>query len=180
LIDNPIRRKIYPPEKVIDHVDIHEGMRVLEVGPGTGFYTFEAARRVGLSGHVHAVDIKPSVIATLDERIERRGVKNVTARVSSAYEIPLPSNSIDRILMVHVLPEIPDKQKALREIRRVLTKEGLLTLAEGLVDPDYRRRKTEISWCRDTGFELIGNHGSFFFYTLTFRLIDKPAAEEGP
>lgn len=169
-INNPIRRMVHPPDKVIDHVDIQEGMKVLEVGPGTGFYTFEAARRAGASGHVYAVDIKAGVIAILNKRIERAAAKNVTTRVASAYEIPLPNETIDRVFMVHVLPEIPDKQKALREIRRVLKKGGLLILAEGLVDPDYPFRKMEIGWCRDAGFELAGSYGSSFFYVLTFKL----------
>ena len=173
LINNPIRRKIHPPEIVIDHVDIQEGMKVLEMGPGMGFYTFEAARRAGLAGHVHAVDIKPAVIAILNRKIERAAAKNITTEVASAYEIPLPGENMDRVFMVHVLPEIPDKQKALGEIRRVLKKEGLLTLAEGLIDPDYRLRKTEIGWCRDAGFELVEDHGSPIFYVLTFKLAKK-------
>jgi ubiquinone/menaquinone biosynthesis C-methylase UbiE len=68
------------------------------------------------------------------------------------------------------LPEVPDKQRALREIRRVLKEGGLLTLSECLIDPDYPRRKAEIDWCQDTGFELAGNYGNVFLYVLTFRL----------
>jgi len=161
-------------------MDIREGMTILEVDPGTGFYTFEAARRAGALGHVYAVDVEPKVIAVLDQRIEQAGVKNITTRIASAHEIPLPSNSVDRAFMVAVLPETPDKQRALREIHRVLKKEGLLTLAEILIDPDYPFRKTEIGWCRGTAFELVGDYGSFFFYTLTFRPIAEPLPEENP
>ncbi len=169
-INNPIRRKIQPPHGVIDHMNIQEGMKVLELGPGTGFYTFEAARRVGPSGHVYAVDIKPEVIAILGGKIRRAQLRNITTTIAAAHEIPLTSNSVDRTLMVHVLPEIPDKTKALGEIHRVLNKDGLLTLAEGLIDPDYRFRKTEIVWCTDAGFELVASYGSPFFYILTFKL----------
>ena len=131
-----------------------------------------------LREHVYAVDIEPKVIAVLDQRIEEAGVKNITTRVASAYEIPLPDNSVDRALMVGVLPQIPDKHRALGEIRRVLKKQGLLALAEVLIDPNYPFRKTEIGWCRDTGFELVGDYGGFFFYTLTFRPTDEPPPEE--
>ena len=173
LINNPIRRRFSPPEKVIDHMDIHEGMKVLEVGPGTGFYTFEAARCTGASGHVYAVDIEPKAIARLNERIKQKGAKNITAKVASAYKIPFSNNSIDRAFMVGVLPEVPDKRKALCEIHRVLKKEGLLILGECLIDPDYPRRKTEIGWCQDAGFELMGSYGSAFFYVLIFKLADE-------
>ena len=122
------------------------------------------------------MDVKSEVIAILKRRIERAGVKNITTEVASAYEIPLPSTSIDRAFMVQVLPEIPDKEKALCEIRRVLKKDGLLTLGECLIDPDYHCRKTEISWCRDAGFELMGSYGSPFFYVLIFKLAEKREA----
>ena len=169
-INNPIRRKFQPPGSVIDHVHIQEGMNILEIGPGTGFYTFEAARRAGPCGHVYAIDIKPRVIAILNGRVEQAAVKNITTKVAPDYEIPLPSNSIDRVFLVHVLPEIPNKRKALHEIRRVLKKGGSLTLAEGLIDPDYRLQKTEIAWCRDASFKLVGSYGTVFFYVLTLRL----------
>jgi SAM-dependent methyltransferase len=76
LINNRIRRKLWPPRTVIDYMDIHEGMTILEVGPGTGFYTFEAARRAGAWGHVYAVDIEPKVIPVLDRTIEEARVIN--------------------------------------------------------------------------------------------------------
>jgi hypothetical protein len=82
LTNNPIRRKLSPPGRVIDNIDIHEGMKIPEVGPDTAFYTFEAARRAGASGHVYAVDIEPKVIAVLDQRIEEAGVKNITTRIA--------------------------------------------------------------------------------------------------
>jgi ubiquinone/menaquinone biosynthesis C-methylase UbiE len=76
------------------------------------------------------------------------------------------------------LPEIPDKHRALGEIQRVLKKPGLITLAEVPIDPDYPFRKTEIGWCRDTGFKLVRDYGSLFFHMLTFRLTDEPPREE--
>jgi len=171
LLNNPIRRKLHPPKRVLDYVDIGEGMKVLEVGPGTGFYTFEAAQCAGLSGHVYAIDIEPKMIARLRKKIERGRAENITAEAASAYEIPLPSQSIDRAFMVSVLGEIPDKQKALSEIRRVLKGEGLLTVAEFLFDPDYPRRKTVIGWCTNTGFELMGSYSNTLLYVLTFKLV---------
>lgn len=47
LIDNPLRRLIQPPAKVVDWVGIQNSMCVLEIGPGPGTFTIEAAKRVG-------------------------------------------------------------------------------------------------------------------------------------
>jgi ubiquinone/menaquinone biosynthesis C-methylase UbiE len=168
-LNNPIRRKLLSPERVIDCFAIREGMKILEVGPGSGFFTFELAKYVGLSGHVYAVDIEPKMIRLLEKRSKKEKIENITARVASAYEIPSPNNSVDLVFMGGVLGEIPDKQKALREMQRVLKKEGSLAVMECLIDPDYPRRKTVTGWFEDAGCELTGSYGSAFLYALTFK-----------
>ena len=168
-LNNPIRRKFLSPTRVIDCFGIREGMKILEVGPGSGFFTFELAKYVGRSGHVYAVDIEPKMIVLLEKRIKREKIENITAKVASAYEIPLPNYSVDLVFMGGVLGEIPDKQRALREMQRVLKKEGCLAVMECLIDPDYPRRKTMTGWFEDAGCELAGSYGSAFLYALTFK-----------
>jgi ubiquinone/menaquinone biosynthesis C-methylase UbiE len=168
-LNNPVRRKLFSPTRVIDYLTIREGMKILEVGPGSGFFTFELAKFAGPSGHVYAVDIEPKMVRLLEKRIKRERIGNISAKAASAYEIPLPNNSVDLGFMGGVLGEIPDKQKALREMQRVLRKEGLLAVMECLIDPDYPRRKTVRGWFEDAGCELAGSYGSAFLYALTFR-----------
>ena len=50
LINNPIRRKFWPPSMIIDHLTVREGMKILEVGTGSGFYNFVLAEYAGPSG----------------------------------------------------------------------------------------------------------------------------------
>jgi len=169
LLDNPIRRRIQPPAKVIDWIDIKDGMQVLEIGPGVGTFTIEASRRVGEKGRVYAIDIQSNVVLKLKRRLRREGITNAEAIVGSAYELPLRDKSIDRAFMIAVLGEIPDKRKALLEIKRVLKDGGLLAIGELLIDPDYPRKKTTIGWCREAGFELIGSYGNILHYLLTFK-----------
>ena len=45
-----------------------------------------------------------------------------------------------------------------------------LIVAEFVLDPDYPLRKTVAGWCRDAGFELAGEYGSFLHYVLVFKL----------
>lgn len=170
LINNPIRRKFWPTTRFIDYLGVREGMKILEVGPGSGFYTFELAGYVGPSGHVYAVDIEPKMINVLEKKIKREKTKNISPRVASAYEVPLLNNSVDLVFMGGVLGEIPNKQKALREMQRVLKEGGLIAVIECLIDPDYPRRKTVIHWFGDVGFDIAGSYGSTFLYILTFKL----------
>lgn len=153
-------------------------MKILEIGPGSGFYTFDLARYAGQSGHVYAVDIEPKMVAILEKKIKQEGIKNITPKVASAYEVPLLNNSVERVFMGGVLAEISDKQKALREAWRVLREGGLLANMECLIDPDYPQRKTVIHWCEDVGFELVESHGSTFLYLLIFKLKDRLSGKE--
>jgi ubiquinone/menaquinone biosynthesis C-methylase UbiE len=170
-LNSPLRRAIQPPEKVVGWMDIHRGMQVLELGPGPGTFTFEAAKLTGPEGQVYAVDIQPQMIAKLEQEIGKKGISNVIPKLASAYELPVPDRSMDRAFMITVLCEIPDRQRALGEIKRVLKPDGLLAVGEFLFDPDYPRRQTVITWCRQAGFELVGNYGSWLHYLLVFRQV---------
>jgi len=168
-IDNPVRRRIQPPAKVVDWMGMRDGMHVLEIGPGPGTFTIEVSKRVGENGKVFAIDVQPSVISKLNGRLQRAKIVNVMARVASACELPFSNNTFDRAFMIAVLAEIPDRKKALLEIKRVLRDDGLLAIGEILLDPDYPRRRTVTNWCKDAGFELVEGYGGVWHYLLTFN-----------
>jgi ubiquinone/menaquinone biosynthesis C-methylase UbiE len=167
LVDNPLRRRYMA--RVLDRVGIRPGERVLELGPGPGAFNLEAARRADPGGTLVAVDIQPRMIAAVEEKAREAGVTNVETHVASAYDLPLDDGSVDRAFLVTVLPEIPDRQRALVDLRRVLKPGGLLSITEEFLDPDYPLARTTIRWAREAGFELAERHGNWFVYTLKFR-----------
>lgn len=168
-IDNPIRRRMQPPKDVVQWIGIKAEMSVLEIGPGPGTFTFEAAKRVGEQGNLVTVDIQPSIVSRLGNRLRAKGMTNVTPVVASAHNLPFSNNAFDRVFMVGVLGEIPDKNKTLSEVKRILGNGGLLAIGELLPDPDYPRRKSVISWCSDSGFEFFSANGGLIHYLLTFK-----------
>lgn len=167
LLDNPIRRRYVG--RVLDRVDIRPGERVLELGPGPGAFTIEAARRTEPGGTLVAVDIQPQMIAAVERKVREAGLTNVETHVASAYELPLDDESTDRAFLVTVLPEILDRQRALAELRRVLKPGGLLSITEEFPDPDYPLTRTTIRWAKEAGFELVERRGNWWIYTLNFR-----------
>jgi ubiquinone/menaquinone biosynthesis C-methylase UbiE len=143
-------------------------MTVIEIGPGKGNYTFAVARRVA-PGTVYACDIQPAVVEQLSARAARLGVTNVEALVDDAYNLGFDDDSVDRVLMIACLPEIPEPVRVLRECRRVLRPGGLVCTSEILPDPDYPLRGTEKRWATEAGLELDSEFGNFFVYQLHFR-----------
>ena len=167
LVDNPVRRWYVRP--VRERIGIRPGERVLELGPGPGAFTLDAARRVGPEGRVFAVDIQPAMIARVEQRVREAGLDNVETRVASAYELPLDDCSIDRAFLITVLPEVPDQGRALAELHRVLKPGGVLSITEEFSDPDYPFPCETIRRVERSGFRLQERFGSFWVYTLNFE-----------
>jgi len=171
-LDSNFRRKLQPPAKIIQRSGIKEGMRVLDLGCGSGAFTAFVARAVGEEGKVYALDIQPEMLKQLATKLsksENEDIKNIELVNSSAYELPFDDNSLDLVYMVTVLQEIPDRSKALQQIRRVLEPGGVLAVTEFLPDPDYPWKSTTIKMGRQAGFVLDGASGSVWNYTVRFR-----------
>ena len=170
LIDNPIRRKfIQKPETIADRMDLNPGLVVVEIGPGKGSYTKAVAERILPNGVVYAIDIQESVINRLKEKCEREKIKNIIPKLDDAHNSSFKSETVDRILAVASLPEISEPTKVLCECHRILKPQGLISLCELVIDPDYPRRKTEKRWAEHAGFKLENEYSNTLSHQLTFR-----------
>lgn len=172
LIDNPMRRKIQPPDVMPIRHGLEAGMTVLEVGPGNGRYSLAAARRLGPTGKLVSVDIEPKMIERVTRRAEAEGVTNLEARLASVHALPFDDGAFDAVYMITVIGEIPEPERAMREFYRVLRPGGTLAFSEVLLDPDYPLARTLIRLAGAAGFRVKYRLGSFFAYTLVF---EKPA-----
>jgi len=75
--------------------------------------------------------------------------------------------------MITVLAEIPDKEKAPKELRRILKADGILSVSEFFTDPNYPIRRTTKRWCESAGFKLKESRGNIFDYTLQFEKLSE-------
>ena len=113
------------------------GERMLEVGPGTGYYTLDVAEWIAPEGRLEIFDLQQEMLDHTLRRARERGIANVEASQGDARELPYPDASFDAAYLVTVLGEIPDQEAALRELRRVLEPDGRLVVGELLGDPHY-------------------------------------------
>jgi ubiquinone/menaquinone biosynthesis C-methylase UbiE len=172
VLNSRARRAIQPPGDLMTWLGLRPGMHVLEIGPGPGTFTLEAARRVGPEGKVTAVEIAPQMLARLAENSRRAAIENIDAQLSSAYQLPVADHSVDRVFLVTVLAEVPDPQRALGEIWRVLKPGGKLGVGEMLLDPDFPLPQTVTRWCREAGFQLVDLRGNALHYLAIFQPVD--------
>jgi ubiquinone/menaquinone biosynthesis C-methylase UbiE len=111
------------------------GERVLEVGPGTGYYTLEVARHLEPGGQIDALDVQQAMLDEMMHRARTRGLSNVVPMQGDAQRMPYPDATFDAALLVATLGEVPDRDRALYELRRVLKPGGRLIVGEGQPDP---------------------------------------------
>jgi ubiquinone/menaquinone biosynthesis C-methylase UbiE len=111
------------------------GERLLEIGPGTGYYTLDLAAWVGERGTVEIFDIQQEMLDHTIRAARERGLWNVNPTRGDAQQLGFDDDSFDGVVLVTVLGEIPDQDAALREIARVLRPGGRLIVGELFGDP---------------------------------------------
>jgi len=129
---SPLRRLREKPEVLLAPL-IQPGQRILEIGPGMGFFTTTLAERVGDQGRVVCVDVQPQMLSGLRKRLRRRGLDaRVETRVCTATDLGIAdlSGSIDVAILIHVLHEMADPRSALKSIASALKPRGRVLLIE--------------------------------------------------
>lgn len=152
--------------RAIDELQLAPGMRVADVGCGPGMLTLPIARAVDAEGEVVALDMQPRMLELMTKRIDKAGLRNVTPLLAGAGEGKLPVSHFDRAVLATVLGEIPDRERALREIHDALKPGGYLVVAEVMGDPHYQFKQKVIDLAQRVGLRPGETTGGFFAYTM--------------
>jgi ubiquinone/menaquinone biosynthesis C-methylase UbiE len=173
-LDSDYRRTLQPPGPIVARSGAQPGMKVLEIGCGSGAYTTFFARAVASGGEVAALDIQPAMLAQLAAKLakpENQDIHNIVLHEASAYELPFDDNTLDLVYMITVFQEIPDRDRTLAEALRVLKPGGLLAITEWLFDPDYPLMSTTIKQGTRAGFAVDAVLGNWWTYTVRFKKV---------
>jgi SAM-dependent methyltransferase len=128
LITRPRLREVLAPAP---------GQRILEVGPGTGYYALEVAEWIAPDGHLDIFDLQQEMLDHTLLRGEQRDIRNIYAMQGDARSLPYEDGTFNAAYLVTVLGEIPDQEAALRELARVVRPEGCVVVGELFGDPHW-------------------------------------------
>ncbi|MGH7562495.1 MAG: class I SAM-dependent methyltransferase [Gemmatimonadales bacterium] len=162
-LEGPWRRLVLSPDLLIQRLALAPELTVLEIGVGGGYYAQPIS---ALVRRFIALDLQAEMLGRLRQ-------KPVGARVlpvqADAVHLPLAASSMDAVLAITVLGEVPSAETAIREIRRVLRPGGILSVSEHWPDPDFLTFTRLEESCRRHQLLLQDRYGPWFSYTANFR-----------
>jgi ubiquinone/menaquinone biosynthesis C-methylase UbiE len=121
-------------KRLLEILEPSAGERVLEIGPGTGYYSLPVAEALP-GGTLAVFDIQQEMLDHVKREAGKHGITNVEPTLGDAQSLPYDDGTIDAAYLVTVLGEIPDQDAALKEIARVLRPGGRFVVGELFGDP---------------------------------------------
>jgi SAM-dependent methyltransferase len=135
-LERPEREKEEHTSKLLPPLKIKPGAAVVDMGAGSGYYTFRLADIVGKTGKVYAVDIQPEMLAIIGKRMKDKEVKNIELIKGTETDPKLPADAIDLILMVDVYHEFSHPHEMTEAMVKSLKPGGRLVFVEFRLEDD--------------------------------------------
>jgi predicted methyltransferase len=179
VLEGPDREAWQKPDAIMDALGIADGSIVADLGAGGGWFTVRLARRVGPRGRVYAEDVQREMIESMNRRIAREGLHNVTMVLGTSENPGLDPKSVDAVLIVDSYAEVEKGVEWLRNVRSALKPNGRIGIVDFRKDgwgpgPPLDERIDEAIVVKDAqaaGLRLIGKDTPLpFQYLLVFGI----------
>ena len=166
--DNPLRRLFHPPQKMLASY-IREGMTVMDVGCGMGFFSIGMAKMVGDNGKVFAVDIQPKMLEITKKRAKRAGVGDrIFPHRCGPDKIGI-REKLDFILTFWMVHEVRNQKTFFNELCANLATGGRILTAEPKIHVSREKFQKTIETARTTGLQLRERPAIRFSLTALFE-----------
>ena len=176
LLDPTAGKSVSPrTKKTIRLLQVQPGMKILDAGCGPGRLTIPLAKETGPQGSVTAMDMQEGMLHEVRKRAKRNQCTNITCIRGGIGDGFLPADHYDRVVLITVLGEIPDREAALRELYYTLRPGGILLIEETIRDPHYQKRDFVSKLAGTIGFIGEEFNGNRFSYILLLKKPPFPA-----
>jgi ubiquinone/menaquinone biosynthesis C-methylase UbiE len=164
-LDISLRKLIQNPRKILRPY-VTEGMTVLDLGCGPGFFSIDMAKMVGMSGKVIAADLQDGMLKKLEDKIRNTKFQNIIKLHKCQEDKIGLSEKVDFVLLFFMLHEVPDQPRFLKEISTLLKPDAKIMI----VEPPFHVSKKEfanlIESVRGLGFKIIDKPKVFFCHSI--------------
>lgn len=163
-----IRRWLQNPEKILTEC-VKEGMTVLDLGSGPGFFAVQAAKMVGKSGKVIAADLQEGMLEILKEKIEGKEIEDRIVLHKCEKDRIGIVEKVDCALAFYVVHEVPDEESLLKELRSILRPDGTLYMIEPKLHVSRKAFEETVSKAGKIGFKPLERPRVFLSRAMVFR-----------
>ena len=129
-LDRDERAREERTDKALATLELKPGMKIGDVGAGTGYYSLRMAHLVLPGGMVFANDLQPAMLRRVAAKARAQSITNIKEVQGTETDCKLPEGELDLVLMVDVYHEFSHPQEMLRCIRRSLKPDGRIVLLE--------------------------------------------------
>jgi SAM-dependent methyltransferase len=154
------RAKNLQIDRVMDILKITTGKSVADIGAGSGWFSTRAAKRVGASGKVFAVEINQDYLKFINSRAKKENLRNIETILGTEDDPKLPDNSLDAVLILKTYHEIGQPIKVLEKVRKSLKKDALIGIIDrnGSGDDHGISKDTVIDELKRAGFTKVDDY----------------------
>ncbi|MGO9482346.1 MAG: class I SAM-dependent methyltransferase [Candidatus Kryptoniota bacterium] len=164
-LDNFFRRLLQNPRKILSSY-IVDGMTVLDLGCGPGFFSVEIAKMLSGSGKVIAADLQEGMLEKVSKKIKGTELeRRITLHKCEDSKIGLTEN-VDFVLAFYMVHEVPSQDELFAELKSVLKPGGKLYIIEPKVHVSRESFDNMIDKLKTIGFEFIGRPKVLFSRTV--------------
>ena len=160
-LDNIFRKLVHDPQKMLKPF-IKEGMTVLDVGCGPGFFSLEIAKMLNGTGKVIAADVQEGMLKKIRKKIEGTTLEQTVKLHKSDFENIGVAEKVDFIFAFWMVHEVRNQEKFLEELTTILKPNGLIFI----VEPKFHVTKTEfikmLDKIKKNGLTIIESPKVFF------------------
>jgi len=160
-LDSKIRMWIHSPYKILNQY-IKEGMTVLDIGCGSGFFSIPMAGMVGKNGRVIAADMQEGMLQIIKKKITGSELDGrIKLHKSEQRKIGL-EEKVDFILAFYMIHEVPDKETFFNELRNILNDKGQFLIVEPkLFHVSKKDFEKTIGIAEKAGFKIVEKQKMF-------------------
>lgn len=167
-LDTCIRRWVQNPRKILGPY-VKEGMMVLDVGCGPGFFSLEMARMVGSSGRVIAADLQEGMLRKIRNKIAGSELEHRLILHRCGENTIGLAEQVDFILLFYMVHEVADKVAFFQEIAKLLKPGGLVLIVEPPLHVAKSAFAKTIRIARDAGLRDSQGPGVFLSKTALLQ-----------
>ncbi len=167
-LDNRIRRWIQNPKKIVGPY-IEQGMTILDVGCGPGFFSVDIARMVGCSGQVIAADLQEGMLQKVRDKIQGTELQERIILHKCDKDKIGVTKKVDFVLLVFMVHEVPDKRALFSEIGTILKPKGQVLIIEPPFHVSKKAFEDSLKIAREAGFTTFEGPKSILTKTAILK-----------